>query len=310
MTSFESTPVWLRRFTKLVAVSTLFLIFAGAMVTSHDAGLSVPDWPNTYGQFMFSFPISKWVGGIFYEHSHRLIASTVGFLTVVQALWLWRREPKRRVRILGWCAVGAVVAQGILGGLTVLFLLPPAISVGHAALAEIFFCLNVTIAVMTSRWWSEHHQGVRSAIVRALPFIIYAQILIGAVMRHLNAGLAIPDFPLSFGKVIPPFTSAAIAINYAHRAGAVVVAIAIITVAARLFAMRALRTNAILLVAAVIAQICLGAMTVWSGKEPLITSLHVMTGAATLALSLITALAATRAETERAGAFVASEVLA
>jgi cytochrome c oxidase assembly protein subunit 15 len=89
MTSFEPTPVWLRRFTKLVAGSTLFLIFAGAMVTSHDAGLSVPDWPNTYGQFMFSFPVSKWVGGIFYEHSHRLIASTVGFLTVVQAIWFF-----------------------------------------------------------------------------------------------------------------------------------------------------------------------------------------------------------------------------
>lgn len=310
MTSFEPTPVWLRRFTKLVAASTLFLIFAGAMVKSHDAGLSVPDWPNTYGQFMFTFPVSKWVGGIFYEHSHRLIASTVGFLTVVQAIWLWRREPKRRVRFLGWCAVGAVIAQGVLGGLTVLFFLPPAISVGHAALAEIFFCINVTIAVMTSRWWSEHRGGFASGAVRALPVIVYAQILAGAVMRHLNAGLAIPDFPLSFGKVVPQFTSAAIAINYAHRAGAALVAIAIIIVAARLFAMRALRTNAVLLVATVIAQICLGALTVWTGKDPLITSLHVVTGALTLALSLITALAATRAETERAGAFVASEVLA
>jgi len=307
MTSFEPTPVWLRRFTKLVAAATLFLIFAGAMVTSHDAGLSVPDWPNTYGQFMFSFPISKWVGGIFYEHSHRLIASTVGFLTVVQAIWLWRREPKRRVRILGYCAVGAVIAQGVLGGLTVLFFLPPAISVGHAALAEIFFCLNVSIAVMTSKWWSEARgSAISPAHAAVFPAIIYAQILIGAVMRHLKAGLAIPDFPLSFGRVVPEFTSAAVAINYAHRIGAVVVAMAILVVAARLFAMRILRTNAVLLVAVVIAQICLGAATVWSGKEPLITSLHVMTGALTLALSLITSIAATRAESEPA--LVASEV--
>src|SRR5512132_3682823 len=154
MSPLEPTPVWLRRYTKLVAASTLFLIFAGAMVTSTGSGLSVPDWPNTYGWFMFSFPLSKMVGGIFYEHSHRMIAATVGFLTVVQALWLWRREPKRRVRILGYVAVGAVIAQGVLGGITVLFFLPPAISVAHAGLAEIFFCLNVSIAVMTSKWWS------------------------------------------------------------------------------------------------------------------------------------------------------------
>ena len=304
MTSFEPTPVWLRRFTKFVAASTLFLIFAGAMVTSHDAGLSVPDWPNTYGQFMFSFPLSKMVGGIFYEHSHRMIAATVGFLTVLQAIWLWRREPKRRVRILGYCAVGAVIAQGVLGGLTVLFFLPPAISVGHAALAEIFFCLNVSIAVMTSKWWSEHRPVGGALEAAMLPALVYAQILIGAVMRHLNAGLAIPDFPLSNGHVVPSFTSAAIAINYAHRVGAVLVAGAIIVIAARLFASRKLRVNAVLLLATVLIQICLGAATVWSGKEPLITSLHVMTGALTLALSLITALAFTRAESEDAAALV------
>ena len=304
MTSFEPTPVWSRRFTKFVAASTLFLIFAGAMVTSHDAGLSVPDWPNTYGQFMFSFPLSKMVGGIFYEHSHRMIAATVGFLTVLQAIWLWRREPKRRVRILGYCAVGAVIAQGVLGGLTVLFFLPPAISVGHAALAEIFFCLNVSIAVMTSKWWSEHRPVGGALEAAMLPALVYAQILIGAVMRHLNAGLAIPDFPLSNGHVVPSFTSAAIAINYAHRVGAVLVAGAIIVIAARLFASRKLRVNAVLLLATVLIQICLGAATVWSGKEPLITSLHVMTGALTLALSLITALAFTRAESEDAAALV------
>src|SRR3712207_2615983 len=136
------SPVWLRRFTKLVAASTLFLIFAGAMVTSTGSGLAVPDWPNTYGEFMFTFPYSKWVGGIFYEHGHRLIASTVGFLTIIQAIWLQRREPKRYVRVLGWVALAAVIVQGLLGGLTVIFLLPPAISIAHAGLAEIFFCMT------------------------------------------------------------------------------------------------------------------------------------------------------------------------
>jgi cytochrome c oxidase assembly protein subunit 15 len=89
----------------LVAASTAVLIFAGGMVTSHAAGLSVPDWPTTYGWFMFSFPIDKWVGGIFYEHTHRLIASTVGFLIVVLAIWLWRGEPRRWVRRLGYLAL-------------------------------------------------------------------------------------------------------------------------------------------------------------------------------------------------------------
>ena len=142
----QPTPAWLRRFTKLVAALTLFLIFAGAMVTSTGSGLSVPDWPTTYGWNMFTFPLSKWVGGIFYEHGHRLLASTVGFLCIVQALWLQFREPKKFVRRLGWLSLTAVVVQGVLGGLTVIFLLPKVISVSHAALAEIFFCLNVAIA--------------------------------------------------------------------------------------------------------------------------------------------------------------------
>src|SRR6059058_3094490 len=128
----DATPVWLRRYAKFVAASTLFLIFAGAMVTSTGSGLAVPDWPLSYGMVM-----PPMVGGIFYEHGHRMIAATVGFLTVLQAMWLQLREPKKRVRILGWCSVGAVIAQGVLGGLTVLFLLPHSVSIAHAGLAEI-----------------------------------------------------------------------------------------------------------------------------------------------------------------------------
>src|SRR5438874_9107420 len=185
----DAIPKWLRNFTKFVAAATLFLIFAGAMVTSTGSGLAVPDWPLSYGRLM-----PPMVGGIFYEHGHRMIAATVGFLTVLQAIWLQLRAPKRRLRILGWCSVGAVIAQGVLGGLTVLFLLPKAISIAHAGLAEIFFCLNVSIAFLTSARWSSRPSFV-------LPLIVYGQILLGALMRHLGAGLAIPDFPLSFGHV-------------------------------------------------------------------------------------------------------------
>ncbi|HVS30283.1 MAG TPA: COX15/CtaA family protein [Thermoanaerobaculia bacterium] len=277
----DVTPPSLRRFTKLVAASTLFLIFAGAMVTSTGSGLAVPDWPNTYGEFMFKFPLSKMVGGIFYEHGHRLIASTVGLLTIIQAVWLQRREPRRYVRVLGWIALAAVIVQGLLGGLTVLLLLPPAISIAHAGLAEIFFCLTVSIAFFTSRFHSGLERTGNTAVgsTTALFVLVYLQILAGAVMRHLGAGLAIPDFPLSFGRLVPEFVSTAIAVNYAHRLGAVVVAVAAAIVIAR--------TRSWLLALLVIVQILLGASTVWSGKQPHITSLHVVTGAATLALSLI-----------------------
>lgn len=292
------TPVWLRRFTKVVAASTLFLIFAGAMVTSTSSGLAVPDWPNTYGWFMFAFPLSKMVGGIFYEHGHRMIASAVGFLTIIQAVWLQRREPQRFVRRLGWLALVAVIVQGILGGITVLFLLPLAISVSHAALAEIFFCLNIAIAFFTSRWYHDLRKLEKGdapvGMAWTVTAIVYAQILAGALMRHLGAGLSIPDFPLSFGRLVPPFATKEIAAAFVHRAGGVVVAAAVITLAIRLMRYERnhpLRGLAQLLVAIVAAQVLLGGYVIWSGKQPHITSLHVVTGATTLALSLILTLA-------------------
>src|SRR5215467_5549656 len=116
--------LWHHRYTKLVVACTVLLVAAGGMVTSTDSGLSVPDWPTTYGQNMFTFPLSKMVGGIFYEHGHRLIASTVGFLTIGLAAWLWFAEPRRWMRWFGIAALGAILAQGLLGGLTVLFFLP------------------------------------------------------------------------------------------------------------------------------------------------------------------------------------------
>jgi cytochrome c oxidase assembly protein subunit 15 len=142
--------MWLHRYANLVAAATLLLIAAGGMVTSTGSGLAVPDWPNTYGWFMFSFPMEKWVGGIFYEHGHRLIASAVGFLTIVLAVWVWRVDPRRWVRWLAVGALGAVVLQGLLGGLTVLLLLPAPVSIGHAGLAQLFFCLTVSLSVFTS----------------------------------------------------------------------------------------------------------------------------------------------------------------
>jgi len=315
----EETPRWLRRFTKLVAASTLLLIFAGAMVTSTGSGLAVPDWPNSYGWFMFSFPLSKMVGGIFYEHGHRLLASTVGFLVVIQAIWLQLREPKRFVRRLGWLSLGAVLAQGLLGGLTVIFLLPKAISISHAGLAEIFFCLNVAIAFFTSRGYEDlqkHEKGdAPVGMAWGLTALVYAQILAGAVMRHLGAGLAIPDFPRSFGRWVPPLNSIDVIAAYVHRAGGFLVAAMVMAMAVRLLRFdrnHPLRFIAHLLLVVVAAQVLLGGYVIWSGKQPHITSLHVMNGALTLALSLILTLTSRTLawRHSRGGVLVASEVAA
>ena len=143
----------LHRFAKFVAGCTVLLLLAGSLVTSTDSGLAVPDWPTTYGWNMFTFPPSMWVGGIFYEHGHRLIASGVGFLTIVLAAWLWLEDPRRWMRRLGATALGTVIVQGVLGGITVLYFLPAAVSTAHAGLAEIFFCLTIAIALFTSPGW-------------------------------------------------------------------------------------------------------------------------------------------------------------
>ena len=295
----QPTPVWLRRFTKLVAASTLFLIFAGAMVTSTGSGLAVPDWPTTYGWNMFTFPLSKWVGGIFYEHGHRLVASTVGFLTIIQAIWLQRREPKKFVRRLGWLSLAAVIVQGLLGGITVRYLLPKPVSISHAALAEIFFCLNVSIAFFTSRWHTSLSSMERGdapvKMAWGLTTLVFLQIFAGAVMRHLGAGLAIPDFPLSFGRIVPAFVSTNVISAYVHRVGGFVVAAAVIAMVVRLLRYdktHPLRDLGNLLLAVVSAQVLLGGYVIWSQKQPHITSLHVMIGASTLALSLILTLSA------------------
>jgi cytochrome c oxidase assembly protein subunit 15 len=312
----DVTPVWLRRYAKFVAASTLFLIFAGAMVTSTGSGLAVPDWPLSYGMVM-----PPMIGGIFYEHGHRMIAATVGLLTVIQAIWLQLREPKRFTRILGWCSVGAVIAQGVLGGVTVLLLLPHSVSIAHAGLAEIFFCLNASIAFFTSNWFRTSRAIEKGdapiGLTTLLVLAAYAQILVGATMRHLGAGLAIPDFPLSFGRLVPQFTSLEIAVNFAHRAGGVCVGALVIYLAIRLRrfeSLHPLRQLSNLLLTVVLIQIALGGYVVWSGKQPVMTSVHVMTGAATLGLALVTALTARtigwRTRRQRAGALLATEVAA
>lgn len=173
-------------FAVLLAVCTLFLVIAGASVTSNQAGLSVPDWPLSYGKVM-----PPMVGGVFYEHGHRMIATTVGFLTVILAIWLWRSEPRRWMKGVGLAALGAVIVQGVLGGLTVKFLLPKPVSISHACLAQLFFSTTVAIAVWTSRSWVEGPRLIEDngwpslrVLATTVPVVILAQLALGAAYRH------------------------------------------------------------------------------------------------------------------------------
>jgi cytochrome c oxidase assembly protein subunit 15 len=296
------------RFAVATAAATLGLIFAGGLVTSTESGLSVPDWPTTYGWNMFTFPVSKWVGGIRFEHTHRLIASGVGFLTILLAIALARREPRRWVRRLGYAALAVVVAQGLLGGITVLFLLPTGVSVAHACLAQTFFCLVVTIAVVTSPRWKDRVVAGPRMLFAANPvaraaaaagIAVFLQLLVGAVMRHTKAGLAIPDFPLAFGRLVPSIHSFPVAIHFVHRVGALVVAVLVAVCVVRAFrsGRPGLKRFSVLLGALVLVQIGLGGLTVLTQKSVAITTAHVAAGALILGGTLVLGLASMAAET-------------
>jgi heme a synthase len=296
----------LHRFTVLLSAATVLLIAAGGMVTSTNSGLSVPDWPNTYGSFMFTFPLEKMVGGIFYEHGHRLIASTVGFLTIVLALWTWRVDARASVRRLAFAALGAVIVQGLLGGITVLLLLPAPVSIGHAAIAQLFFCMIVALAVFTSHSWQEPAAAPEDRRLRRLALtttvLVYVQILLGATVRHTEAGMAIPDFPLSYGRLVPPFWSTAIALHFAHRMGALIVTTAVLFTVTHVWRAHRSRAHiavpALLMALLVFVQITLGAFVVLSGLQPIVNTAHVVNGALVLASSLVLTLRAFRTSFE------------
>ena len=280
----------------VVAGGTFLLIIAGALVTGNDAGLSVPDWPTSFG----TFRMPRMVGGVLYEHGHRMIAATVGFLTVVLAVWLWRRESRRWVRWLGLAAVLAVIAQGVLGGITVLFYLPVPISVGHASLAQGFFCIAVSLALFTGRDWrwdDARYEDSSSPTLRLLAagttVAVFLQLMLGAAFRHNGIG------------IIP------------HIMGAAVVTVGAGWTIARVFTRhsqeRCLTRPALLLGGLVIVQLFLGIgsylmrLETQNAPQPLqpvvaVTTAHVATGALVLAASLILTLFAYRLTTTAGGA--------
>jgi heme a synthase len=287
------TPVWVHRFAVVTAVATWLLIFVGGLVTSTGSGLAVPDWPLSFGQV---FP--PMVGGVLFEHGHRLAAACVGMLTVTLVVLLSCWEPRAWVRWVARAALLAVLLQGLLGGVTVLLRLPTAVSVTHACLAQAFLCLTVVLAVCTAPAWHTHRVLWMEKASPALPIlamvttaVVYLQLILGALMRHTGAGLAIPDFPLAFGRIWPPLTSQAVVIHFLHRLGAVVVTLSIGWTVTRI--LRAYRAEprllhpALVLTALLLVQLTLGALTIWTRRAVLPMTAHVAVGAAVLATSLL-----------------------
>lgn len=320
----DRSTVWFNRFAWFTAFATLLLICSGGMVTSKNVGLAVPDWPTTFGYNMFLFPVSKWIGGVLFEHTHRLIASTVGILTIILAIWLWRIEDRQSVKTLGLVAVAGVILQGILGGLRVT-MLKDQIGIFHACLAQAFLGLIVLIAIVTTNFWrtlsqnstdavgqvSRWSSGIKTvAIVTTI--LIYGQLALGATMRHQHKDLAILDFPTANGAWIPDTSAPALArinvwrdarglsdldafqiwLQMAHRFVALAIGIGVITFAARI---RRLRTSSrppilsrlsIWWIVFFLIQFTLGAWTIWSNKAADVATTHVAVGAIMLSFGV------------------------
>jgi heme a synthase len=271
----------------LLACWTFLLIIAGALVTSNDAGLSVPDWPTSFGSL---YKIPRLVGGVKFEHTHRMIAQVAGLLTIILAIWTWRAEKRRWLRILVWAALGTVILQGVLGGITVLFYLPPAVSSAHAALAQTFFCIAVAIALFTGQRWIEEVPRVEADSRKPSLFqltmlsilVLYVQLLLGAMFRHHGMSW------------------------WPHVANAVVVSFVLAWTAIRAISVysrvEAIRRPAIIMIALLITQLCLGfaaflTRVAW-GRDalqpelPMVVSTvaHVAVGALLLATTVVLAI--------------------
>jgi cytochrome c oxidase assembly protein subunit 15 len=292
-----STPIphpssfspWPHRLAVILACATFPLLFIGGLVTSLGAGLAVPDWPTTFGYNMFLYPWSKMIGGIFYEHSHRLIASSVGLLTIALALVLWIQEKRRWLRWLGIVALLLVVAQGVLGGLRVV-LLQQTLAIVHACFAQAFFALTVSLALFTSAEWRAARGapiadgGRLKRLAMITTAFIYLQIVFGAVLRHSGERLD------------------------AHLIIAALVAIHVILLLLRLKRAHSDRPQLLrsgyFLAALLLFQSVLGALAYYSkftamlpglnAATVLLTTTHLITGALMLATSLILTLRANR----------------
>lgn len=285
---------FLHRYALATTVCTFILLLAGALVTSTGSSLAVPDWPLSFGKF---FP--PMTGGVLFEHGHRMIAGTVAILTLGLAFYTQKIESRQWVKNVAWAALGVVLLQAALGGATVLLHLPTEVSVAHAGLAQIFFCLIIALTLVTSKTWFETAGGGLSKVPSNIPahalvttVLIYFQIIVGAVTRHSGAGLAIPDFPLSYGQILPPDGSPLILLQFAHtRVGAFLVLVCVNAVSFKICSIyteeRTLFVPAATAAFLVWMQCFLGILVIFTQKSIIPTSIHVIIGAALLASMLV-----------------------
>jgi cytochrome c oxidase assembly protein subunit 15 len=280
------------------------LVTLGAFTTSIGAGMAFPDWPLSNG----SINPEGWLQDIsmFAEHSHRLSGMTMGLITLGLAGWLWRREERGWLRQLGFWAVGIVVLQGIIGGQRVTLdaidipwfhmSLGQLLRIPHGILAQVYVCMLIAIAVACSKSWIERGLPVGPAVRRigaACTLLMLVQLVIAATMRHNAAGLAIHTFPYSTpapdNHWLPDGWNFRVAIHFAHRVMAFVLAIALTSFAWVIRRDRAatlpMRIGAMALVGVLVLQILLGAQIIWTMRQPGITTAHVVVGALTMAVT-------------------------
>jgi len=309
----------------ILVVATFCLVVLGGAVTSKGVGLSVPDWPTTFNYNMFVFPPSMWVGGVYWEHTHRLLGSAVGLLAIVMAVWLWYQPgPRRGLRWFGLATLVMVIVQGIMGGLRVTQM-SVFLAVLHGITAQIFLCMTVLIAAVTGGLGGSGGLGVKATgqdrpratasrglriFSLALLIVMGVQLSLGATMRHTGAGLAIPDFPSSYGQIIPPLTTQGIIaasdqlqyddapvyftrwqvlLHFAHRAWALVVLICAGCVVGVIGRQAKDNQSQLIgpmmtMIGLLLVQLALGAGVIWTGRHPEVATAHQATGAALLAV--------------------------
>ena len=299
-----------RRLSKMIVFLTLSLIFVGALIKSHEVGLSVPDWPTSYGKQMFSFPLSDMIGGIFYEHGHRLFATIVGFLTLLQFMIISFTNHPSWIKKMSLISLILVITQGLLGGMTVLFFLPPPISIMHGVLAQTFFVTIIFVAYSLSDSIANKRELPYPLFIRrgaiVITLLVFIQLVLGALVRHTSSGLAIPDFPKMGGLWVPTFSDNMInninaelfdknldmvskwqvLIHFLHRLGAFIIALALALFVYKFRNMvkkNSTESRAFMVLVTVFAiQISLGIATILTERLPYVASFHVVTGAALL----------------------------
>jgi cytochrome c oxidase assembly protein subunit 15 len=298
----QPANLWLSRYAKFVVAFTLLLISVGGTVTTKKAGLSVPDWPTSFGHNMFTLPFHFWEGDVFWEHSHRLIGSVMGMLIIGLVIWVCCAEKRKWVKNLAWLSLVVVIIQGLMGGyrVTELSIL---LAIIHGCTAQFFFCLVLFIAMVLSPEWkrplassvSPNRVALLKPWAWGLVAAIFIQLILGAVMRHLDAGLAVPTFPYT---PFPSEHNLQIEVHIAHRLWAIVVSVIAVILVTKVLSVgggeRRFRRPAWTLVALLVIQIALGWMIIETQRKPHPTTSHVVNGALVLAVSVVLAVRSNR----------------